>query len=261
MKFDVNIPEIGAEMLLTYLYPELEEHWRVRNEGTFYRNYNNDSISVSPDENEVSLARDGFLKLLPQGLISPEDELLRGDISAKHKEIKRRERILKEAFIPIDTVNFRRRLKIEKEISKFLSEKLDYILDTYFNIKLSNISNPYVKELATILPFIRSRRGDFGLIKNLLNSLFECKVNVLTGRYSQTDSTCIWIPLIRYELIIEKLNNNEYKELSKGLGELKDFITEWFIPAEMKCEILIKDHREPPFVNNNLTLDYNTRIN
>lgn len=261
MNFEVNIPEVGAEMLLNYLYPELEERWRVRNEGTFYRNYNNDSLSISPSEAEISLARDGFLKLLPQGLISPDDELSKGDIVAKHKEIERRKRILKETFVPIDTVNFRRRLKIEKEVSEVLGKKLDYILQTYYNIDINDEQNPYIKEVAILLPYIRSRRGDFGLIKNLLMGMLDCKVNILTGRYSQTDSTKSWIPLIRYELIIEKLSNKEYNMLSQGLNGLRDFIAEWFIPAEMRCEILIKDHRESPVINNNQTLDYNTRIN
>lgn len=260
MNFEVNIPEIGAEMLLNYLYPELEERWKVRNEGTFYRNYNYDSLSVYPEKNEVSLARDGFLKLLPQGLISPDDELSNGDIKAKHKEIERRKNILKEAFKPIDTVNFRRRLKIEKEISEVLGEKLEYILKTYFDIDIKKVENPYIKDVAVLLPYIRSRRRNFGLIKNLLASMFNCKVNLLTGRYSQSDSTVSWIPLLRFELIIESLGNKAYNTLSQELKGLRDFVVEWFIPAEMRCEILIKDHRELSVIKPELTLDYNTHI-
>lgn len=260
MKFDIKIPEIGAEMMLNYLYPELGELWIVRNEGTFYRNYNNDALSVNPDRQEISLARDGFLKLLPQGVISPADELQKGDKKEKIKEIERRKKILKEAFIPIDTFIFRRKLKAEREISELLNDKLDYILQTYFGIKYREIENPYVKEWATLLPYIRNRRGDYNLIKNVLKSQFECRVDVYAGRYSRSDSTKKWLPVIRYDLMIGGLKNEEFNKLSENLQPLRDFISEWFIPAEMRCEILIKDHRGTPVLNNNLTLDYNTRI-
>lgn len=260
MNFEVNIPEIGAEMLLTYLYPELEENWRVRNEGTFYRNYNNDSLHISPEGKEVSLARDGFLKLLPQGLVSPEDELKKGDKKEIHKEIERRKKILGESFIPIDTITFRRKLKIEREISQVLSEKLDYILKTYFNIDLEKEDNDIIRELALLLPYIRNRRGNFGLVKNILKSLLNCQINLLTGRFGESDSTENWIPLVRYELIIENLGNKEFNMLSFGLTQIREFISEWFIPAEMKCEILIKDHRYPNRLGTALTLDYNTQI-
>lgn len=261
MNYDINIPEIGAEMMLNYLYPELEEHWIVHNEGTFYRNYNNDTLSVSPETNEIFLARDGFLKLLPQGMISPEDELQKGDKREKHKEIEERKKILKDVFVPIDSVIFRRKLKVEREISQLLNDKLSYILKTYFGIDYNQTKNPYVKELSSLLPFIRNRRGDYGLIKNLLESLFECKVNLFIGRYSETDSTLQWLPLIRYELVKEKLDRLGFIEMSEQLLQVRDFISEWFIPAEMKCEILAKDHSESPILGKKLILDYNTKIN
>lgn len=260
MKFDINIPEISAEMLLNFLYPELEERWIVRNEGTFYRNYNNDTLDVSEEKGEVSLARDGFLKLLPSAMISHDDELQKGDIKEKHKEIERRKLILKEAFIPFDSISFRRKLRIEREISDLLKNKLNYILLTYFGINYKKLENPYVKEWSTLLPYIRNRRGDFGLIKEILKSQFECKVNVYTGRYSHTDSTKKWLPLVRYELIKEKLNNKEFNELQKKIETLRDFLAEWFIPAEMKCEIFVKDHKANLVLDNNLTLDYNTQF-
>lgn len=260
MRFDINIPEIGAEMLLNYLYPELEELWKVNNEGTFYRNYNNDALAINEVSKEISLARDGFLRLLPSGFISAEDELKNGDKYEKHKEIERRKKILAEAFVPIDTVAFRRKLRVEREISQLLSDKIDYILKTYYNFDLSKEDNEYVRELAMLLPYIRSRRGDFGLVKNMLKSLLNCKVNLLTGRFSHTDSTKKWIPMVRYELIIENLGNSEFNRLSTGLEPLRDFICEWLMPAEIKCEILIKDHREPNLLGNKLTLDYNTQI-
>ena len=83
MNVSYDISQISAEMLLNYLYPELGEKWIVRSAGTFYRNYNNDHLSVYEDTEEVVLARDGFLKLLPEALISDENELKGGHVSEK----------------------------------------------------------------------------------------------------------------------------------------------------------------------------------
>lgn len=260
MSHKVNIPEIGAEMLLNYLYPELEDKWIVHNEGTFYRNYNNDILSVSPVEAKVRLARDGFLNLLPQGLISSEDELKVDDKTEKHKKIKQRKRILTDAFLPIDALTFRRRLKVEREISKMLNEKIDYILNRYFGFNLRTESNHYIKELAVLLPFIRRWRGDLRLLRKLLGSFFECKVNLLTGRYSETDSTRCWIPAVHYELLIDGLDPARYRLLDKELKPFAGFVREWFIPAETHFKILIKQHNSPAELNRSLTLDYNTEI-
>ena len=126
-----QIPEIGAEMLLGYLYPELEDRWTARHEGTFYRNYNQDVLSLDPEAAEVSLSRDSLLALLPQGLLSSEDALKKGDKLEKHKEQERQLIILSEAFRPFDTLAFRRQLKVERQVSDLLDSKLEYLLKTY----------------------------------------------------------------------------------------------------------------------------------
>ena len=128
MSYNVHIPEIGAEMLLNYLYPELEDQWTVRQEGTFYRNYNRDVLSLDPDTASVRLSRDGLLGLLPQGLLSQEEDLLSGDRKEKHKELEQHLKLLSEAFLPFDTFNFRRRLKVERSVSELLNGKLEWLL-------------------------------------------------------------------------------------------------------------------------------------
>ena len=54
-----DIAEIKAEVLLNYLYPEMSSMWTARMEGTFYRNYNHDALTINVDEHDVTLARDG----------------------------------------------------------------------------------------------------------------------------------------------------------------------------------------------------------
>lgn len=260
MSYNVHIPEIGAEMLLNYLYPELEDQWTVRQEGTFYRNYNRDVLSLDPDTASVRLSRDGLLGLLPQGLLSQEEDLLSGDRKEKHKELEQHLKLLSEAFLPFDTFNFRRRLKVERSVSELLNGKLEWLLKSYFGFDLAAESNPYVKEVAVLLPYISRRRGDFGLIRNVLESLFHCPVNMQERRYSQLDSTRCWLPLIRYELLIPGLQAQEYRDLSAAIEPLTDFMAQWFMPMEIKLEIMVRQHGVAPAMGAPLTLDYNTEL-
>ena len=256
----VQIPEIGAEMLLNYLYPELEDRWIAHHDGAFYRNYNRDVMELSPEENTVWLSRDGFLDLLPQGLLSREDFLKTGDIQEKHKELERQRRILSEAFLPFDTLAFRRRLKLERSVSELLEGKLSYVLKTYFGFHLDQEENPYVREFAVLLPYVRQWRGDFGLLKNLLSAVFHCGVALKEGRYSETDSTREWLPVVRYELLVPGLSAPQFQALHAQVKPLEAFLSEWFIPMEVRLELVLKEHPASSPLNARLTLDYNTEL-
>lgn len=260
MKKTTQIPEIGAEMLLNYLYPELQEKWTAHHDGTFYRNYNRDIMEIDPDAMTVWLSRDGFLDLLPQGLLSKEDEFKTGDIQEKHKDLDMQRRILSEAFLPFDSISFRSRLRLESEISKMLSDKLGYILRTYFHYDLAAEKNPYVREFALLLPYIRHWRGDTYLIQNLLSALFHCEVTFTLRRYSESDSTRAWLPCIRYDLLMPNLTGEEYRTLNSDLQPLAEFLSEWFLPAETRLELRIKHHRAAPSLNTDMILDYNTEL-
>ena len=255
-----QIPEIGAEMLLNLLYPELEGSWTAHHDGTFYRNYNRDVLDIDAGQASVRLSRDSMLALLPQGVFSREDDLLSGDIVEKHKQLEQEKKILSEAFLPFDSLAFRRSLRIESQVSELLGQKLEYLLKTYFGFDLAAQTNPYVREAAPLLLYIRHRRGDFGLIRNLLQSLFRCPVTREARRYSELDSTRCWLPVMRYELLIPGLSAQEYLELSDNLQPLKDFLSEWFVPAEVRLEICIKQHQGPGRLEEQATLDYNTEL-
>lgn len=256
-----NLSEISAEMLINYLYPEMEERWKVQNMGTFYRNYNRDVLTYDEENAEIQVARDGFQKLLPQGMLFTTRNKNHEDLKNSINEQNAKMRLLRDLFQPFDTFAFRRRLAVERQISLLLDTKLHYLLSTYFHYDLSKEENPYVREVAVLLPFVSDMRGDFMFIRNLLSSLFECEVQCFQGRYSNYDNTRSWIPMMQYELLIEHLTNEEYNNLSKDMEPLIQFITEWFVPAEVHCEIMLKWHQQPPLTGKNLTLNYNTELN
>ena len=88
MKLERNLYQIRAEVLLNYLYPEMEDSWLVQSKGTFYRNYNQDLLELNLEEHKVQLARDGFMKLLPEGLLTRDTDLKGEDVAKKFRELE-----------------------------------------------------------------------------------------------------------------------------------------------------------------------------
>lgn len=260
MNISQNLYEVSAEMLLVYLYPELEQQWIVRNKGTFYRNYNPDILDIDIDEQTVSLTRNGYLRYLPESLISKEDELKGDDIKEKYEEMQRRIRLLEEAFLPFDTFFFRTRLVAERKVSELLNERLDYILKRYFDISLAEESNPYIREVAVLLPYVAHLKGNLDFVRQLLVILFQCDVQMQKGRYYMDDRICHWIPSVTYILLMPDLTSETYHERDKLLMPLVKFISEWFIPYEIHCKVLMKDAKKYSKVKENLILNYNATI-
>ena len=255
-----DIPGISAEMLLNYLYPEAGGKWIAKNEGTFYRNYNSDVLALDDERMEVETSRDSFVSLLPQGLLTLDTDLKGEDAAERFKLMERRLRLLREAFKPIDTFRLRDSMYMESQVNGLLQNKLPYILNTFFDIDLRQIENPYVREAALLLPYVSRRRGDFGFLTGLLRVLVKCDVKMTTGRYSHTDSTRQWLPMVRFELLIPGLSAEEYRQKTEALEPLRMFLSEWFIPMEVWCEIVIREHSVPQQTNTRLTLGYNTEV-
>lgn len=255
-----NIAEISAELLLNLLYPEQKKQWIVKNKGTFYRNYNPDVLSINEESKEVKLSRDGFLKYLPQGVLTTNEELKEGERSNQHEVLRKRINALKEAFVPIDTNIFRRRLDIEGEITELLNNQIDYLLKNFLGYDRTKETNPYIKTLSVILPYISKLRSNIRFVKNLLATVVGCEVEMTTGRYSETDNSRHWLAWIKYDLIMPNLSQETYQEQSLLMKELENFISHWFMPFDTKCSIRIKHHQQPFKADGNLILDYNTEL-
>lgn len=255
-----NTSEISAELLLNLFYPELKDQWIVKNKGSFYRNYNADVLNIDEELHEVSLSRDGLLKYLPQGLLTSDDELKEGDVEERNEELKNRLRILQEAFTPIDSQIFRRRLYIESEIAQLLNEQIDHLLKAYLGYDRTQETNPYIKTISVILPYISKLRGNTRFVKDLLGTVIGCTVKLTTGRYSEKDNTRNWLPWVKYELLIDNLSSQEFGQLSQQIKELEGFINQWFMPFDAHSTISIKQHDLPFQADGSLTLDYNTEL-
>lgn len=254
-----NLSEISAEMLVNYLYPELAERWTPKDMGTFYRNYNCDILSYDEQTAEIQLARDSFIRFLPQGLLYAGNGICKKRTRESISDQDNRKRLLEDMFRPFDAFALRRKLQLERQVSALLNTKLEYVLATYFNFNLAAETNPYVRDVAMLLPFVHTLRGDLLFIRNLLAAMFSCKVIMHKGRYSQTDNTRTWLPQITYELLITDLTAEAYNQILKDIMPLCQFLQEWFLPFEAKSTLTVKWHHAQCGTNG-LILDYNTEL-
>jgi hypothetical protein len=66
--------------------------------------------------------------------------------------------------------------------------------------------------------------------------------------------------LITYELLIEDMTAEEYRQMIMDMEPVKQFIGEWLIHFDVKCDIVVKWHHQPPLISQNLVLDYNSEL-
>ena len=214
-----DLSEISAEMLLERLYPELTDEWRVSYAGTFYRNYSNDAMMVDQDSRQLTVARDGWLKLVPAGLLSDENELREGDFASRNEKMHERVALLKEQILPFDSFAFRRRLHLERELSTLLEQKEFFILKQWFGIDWDSLTDPLVKEIARMLPYIKELRGNIYFVRDLLRSLLDTEVRLHRGVWSDSDTTRSRIPWLRYEIVRDGMDAEAFLQAEKALDQ------------------------------------------
>jgi len=237
-------PDISAELLLNCICPDIADEMTVICDGAFYRNYSDDIISVDTDNKVVHLSRQGFLKLLPAGYISSEDELKGGDFHKKYGILTRRKTLLRDAFVPFDTVEFRRRLQLGRRLLDIQERKNELVLKTFYGFDVSEQQDPYILAVRHFIPFLNKYRGQMPFIRNLLSAVVGCPVKMVQDVYGEKDANESFIPRVRFFLFIEGLDSEGYRAKSEAIAPLCAFIKENLIPFEVECEISIKSRTE-----------------
>lgn len=260
MMNETNLYDISAEFLLNHLYPNQMDRWQVNCVGTFYRNYSEDILEIDEEKANILLARDSFLRLLPQGLISDDNALKGNNFEQKYERLKKKEELLRLLFKPVDTLAFRFRLHIENQVTQLSEKKLAFLLKYYFLYDITREKDPYIKRVAPFLLFISQLRANFGFIRDLLACLFNHKVEIHRGLYIWEEDEHCASPAIEFQLIVPNLTAKTYDKLDKAIAPLREFLIEWFIPFDTHCVIDIKQHGHPFTIGESLTLDYNTEI-
>lgn len=255
--------EISAEMQLGYQYPDMDSNWIVQNKGTFYRNYQSDVMDINESDHVVSLARDGFLHLLPQGIITNDNDIRSKDSDQKKvawTELQTRKHRLEAAFQPVDTIRFRNRMHTERQISEILHDKHTLILKEIYGINAEDYPSPFVQQFMHLMPNIRRYRGDLESIKVFLSNCTNSEVELIQKRYSDTDTTRQWLIEVIYNIYIDNLSSVEYQEMQEKVHHIEDFLSEWLIPFEVKLRIGIKMRTKTRTIGSSFILDYNIQL-
>ena len=250
-----SLSEVKAEFLLNTLYPEMKDRWEVYCDGTFYRNYNADVMSIFKELDEVHISRDSIVSLLPKGMLGGETLLLGQDVSGKWEHLHRRLEILKEVFRPFDSMFFRQSLSIEKEVSDMLENRLNIILNTLFDIDLTKETNPLIKTFSKLLPFVEMVRGDYATQSSILSAAVSFPVEVLKRSYSYEDSTCNFVPWLTYRIKTDGLDQESYEAFYAQVKPLEPFIKEWFVTFDTYLTIEIDGVAEHDLFDYNINLE------
>lgn len=238
---DNVIKEIKAEMLLNYLYPEKSDAWEVRYRSDFARGYSAEILNIDADGNVVELARNGFLKLLPKEMMAPEQEFSK---NADYEAIHRRIRMTEEAFLPIDVFAFRENMEVERTVTEILDERFSYLMTNYFGIDYRNIMNPYLKTAVTLLPSVAKHRGDLKYVQMMLKTVMKSEVEMNIMKYRDVDSPRVWLPMVRYDIIVEGLDREQYLKMKSDVDELARFVDDWYIGAEVVLKVRVRSREK-----------------
>ena len=65
---------------------------------------------------------------------------------------------------------------------------------------------------------------------------------------------------MRYELLIPGLSPQDYVSLREQVQPLAGFLEEWFMPMEVRLDILVREHGLALKTGAPMTLDYNTEM-
>ncbi|MDO4949215.1 MAG: hypothetical protein Q4E55_03470 [Bacteroidales bacterium] len=245
--------EISAELLLNYLYPELEDKWLAYQKGSFSRNYAPDVLSINPKEAIVSLSRNGFLHYLPPLFLGSEDELKasdrfgrkrKGDFKQLAQQLHERIRTLSETFLPIDSFMFRQKLKREHIVADLLARKLEFVLKTSYKFDLEAETDEYVRKVAVLLPYVAKLRGNLSFVKSLLSVVTGYPVRMRLSAYNECDNTRFWMQKVHYDICVDGLTATAYADLTKRWERMLAFVHSRFIPFDCLFEAGAKGKSE-----------------
>lgn len=265
---NVDLKNIKAEVLLNYLYPERGDSWIVEYEGAFFRNYQNDLLSIDLENNKLSLSRDNFIKLLP------ESTLFRKEVINKKKVSSHRSKQIKEdranyedlcgIFSAVDTFRFREALGYEAFFSSLSEDKVAILLKEIYGYDYEKEPNKYVKKIAHLILRNDKIKGDMEVIREFLESLLSeeliCKVKKELGEYRGNGRAGCFLSQVTYYVFISGLEKDTYEQLNQELMPLFDFIKEWFVPAYIETDFIIVDNKDNDALSTRSLLGYNTKI-
>ena len=244
---------IKAETWIAAHHPSREE-WIARQKGIFSRNYSEDLRSCNPDTANVELSRDGLYEILPNKLFFKGTELQginQVDFEWTDRVLKQRVERIKTVFLPFDSSYFNHSLALEKKVNESLAEKTSLLLKTFVGEDFTSDRNPYIRLMAPMLLQAASLRGRYAVLSRIITCVLGYKTHYLKKGER-----------IRFVVNRPNLDRNAFLNYLNELEPFFQWVEEWFIPLELRCEFKVRDYeRDDRFAGpNKLLLDYNATL-
>ena len=244
---------IKAETWLSVTHPSQKE-WVVRTKGIFSRDYAEDFRSCNPEESSVELSRDGLFEILPNGLFFTGEEL-RGindkDFGWTDRVLRSRVDRIKTAVLPFDSSYFNHSLALEFTLNETLAEKNDLLLQTLTGKDFSDEHNPFIRQMALLLPQVARIRGDYRFLCKYITLILGYKTD-----YKLTENR------VRFIVHRPDLDHTAFLNYLEELKPFFGFVEEWFVPFELQCDFKVRDYERDDHIEgpNKLLLDYNATL-
>lgn len=244
---------IKAETWLAAIHPTQRE-WVARTKGIFSRDYAEDLRSCDPEQSSVELSRDGMYEILPNGLFFRGTELQGvdpSDFEWTEKVLKQRYERIKTALLPFDSSFFNHSLALEHQLNDSLAEKNDLLLQALTGKDFSEEHNPYIRQMALMLPQAARIRGDYRFLCKYITLILGYKTD-----YKLTENR------VRFIVNRPDLNRTAFLDYLDELEPFFHFVEEWFVPFELQCDFKVRDYERDDHIegHNKLLLDYNATL-
>lgn len=271
-KFPSPVEHIKAETLLSTFTSSCSDIL-IETQGVFSRNYNDDVISLEVSDEyknflTLALSRDSVFHILPEGLFFKEEVLRelakKGDsdkFKAEEERIRKEKKKILLFFQPFDTVYFRLRFELEKQLNKLSENRIKALTDKIFDVYPieEDAKNPFIRRIVPLLPYASEIRGNMLLMKDVLKKAFyPAQIDLYTIRQRKESGN--WKSLLKIIVHIEKLSAAQFRNLKKEADVFGRFFYEWFLPVDLEYHLKIKDTRERFVLGKAMTLDYNTYL-
>jgi hypothetical protein len=178
---DIRAEVLLADLILEGLSPA---DLLIFFDSAFKRGYSNDILKVEKltlnnvkEILGISLARDGFYDLLPEGLFHTSPDAASSSGTGMASDSKKDSKIEEETrkfFLPFENEFFYQRVQLELQERLILQKLNDNSLDDFF-LDFWKIDRSLPKELivklSSVLPFIRDITGDFIMTSKCLGAI------------------------------------------------------------------------------------------
>lgn len=260
----MTIPEFNtrAELVLNLFDVSLDKV-SIEKKGRFYKGYCYDI--VESDASTISLARNGLMHFLPEGLFYDEEYLRQHspeeDQKKRLENLSQIKKLYAIFFKSLDNIFFRQEFALEKKISELEVDRDAILLNEIYGFDLHRERDPFVARLAVLRLHAPQVKGNVFILSHFVSAIIGERVYMETVKtVADTQQISEVVSSVRFIIEIPSLSAEAYNKKMEQLELFFSLLSQWFLPFDLDCDYCIKDRRQRMILGEQLVLDYNTQL-